>query len=187
MHDTSQVGSLFRTTPPPETHYTAYRAIEDSLCTFLRSPFVLEHRLACSIHVHNPPLPGSGQQARIQPLSFPFPIRMPTSSRPFARYVRYKSPSHVVGVTSAHHGLCHHVLSQHCSAAHAELSCIIHTNTPSLLFFSPLSPSRLRSPFGIANPSSDLKNNPELTSALTILATTYYSKAVPSSPGTPHL
>jgi len=127
-HDTSQVGSLFETTPSPEMHYTVYRVIEDSLCRFLYSPFVLEHCFARSVHVHNPP-PGSGQAGKNRvPLSLPLPLRMLPPQ--VARSVRYKFPSCAVGATSAHHSLHRPVLSQNRSrGSRGALSHHTHTHT----------------------------------------------------------
>jgi len=51
MHGSLQVGSLFGTIPPPESHNTMYRVIGDSFCMFLYFSFVLEHFLLHSIQV----------------------------------------------------------------------------------------------------------------------------------------
>jgi len=78
-----QPSCTMRTTPPnasleihvsPDSHFTVYRFIQDSFHMFLYSPFVLDHhlhRLARSVHVHDPPRLTPAKQARIQP-HFPF-------------------------------------------------------------------------------------------------------------------
>ena len=92
----------------------------------LYSPFVPEHRLAHSVHVHNPPRLAPTKQARIQPH---FPFLFPLAC------VRLKS--FVTPVTNpqlccwsqkcrAHHGLGRHVQPPHPSSGSGALSHHTH-------------------------------------------------------------
>jgi len=145
VHDTLPVGPSFGIHASPDSRFTAYRTNWDSLYVSLFS-FVLEHRFAPSVHVHNPPppWPGSGQVRNTT--HFPFlsrsraHLRSPVTSVTNSPAVSLKPrvPITVCVVTS-----CLDIVQ----AARAEPSRVTHTRTHFLSFFSPLSPSRLRFPF----------------------------------------
>jgi len=131
MHDSSQVGSQFGIILPPETHYTMHRVIEDSLRTFVYSPFILEHRLVRGVHVHNPPRLAPAKHRRIEP-HIPFLSARVLASSHSLRALRIPQPCRAVGATRAHHSLRRHVSSQHrSSGSRGALSH--HTHTHSLL------------------------------------------------------
>ena len=72
------------------THILLHIGLFGTPCTFLYSPFVLEHRLAPSLHVHNPSS-GSGQVGKnTAHFPFLFPFACPPQ---VARYVCYEFPS----------------------------------------------------------------------------------------------
>ena len=82
MHNTLHVGSLFRTTPSPETHDTLYRVIEDTIRTFPYSPFVLGHHLVHNVHVYNHLCSAQSRHrntALFPPLSARMPLKSPVS------------------------------------------------------------------------------------------------------------
>ena len=49
-------------------------------CTFVYSPFILKHRLAPSVHVHNPARLAPAKGGKNTPLFLPFPVRVPAAS-----------------------------------------------------------------------------------------------------------
>ena len=162
MHDTSPIRPSLGLHVSPDSHFTVYRIIQDSFRTFLYSPSALDyrflHRLACSVHVHNPPRLGPAKQARIQP-HFPFlflfacvylkhflrPVRIPQ----LCHWSRESPSRSALTFSLVLSYLIQHRTSGSCGAI-SEPSRVTHTHTPSFPF--PLSPLCLPFPLGNADP-----------------------------------
>ena len=159
MHDTSPIRPSLEFHVSPDSHFTVYRIIQDCFRTFLYSPSVLDHRflhrLACSVHVHNPPRLGPAKQARIQPhFPFLFPFAC-VYHKHFLRPVRIPQPCHwsresPLRSAFAFSFVLSYLIQHRTSGSCGAISCHTHTHThthslsllslPSLSFVPPPSP-----------------------------------------------